>query len=418
MAYGQRPHRRSNALIVTVLAAVWVAFPFFLGSEALARQRPKTHFLSWESLRRPEEFRRLDKRVRPLRRFNLSRRRVVKLKKSSFWNRRPYQFSTPLVYEGRIYLGVDAGFFYAVDMSPPSKRWTFRAEGPIQAQASAADDAVYFGDCKGFVYALERASGDLLWKVKLDAEIMAKPLVAGNRLYVVTMSGRLFALDRQRGVEIWHTDASERGFGFAVRRCADPVLKNGLIYVGTSAGTLFAYRASDGQIVWVRQLGDRRSMVYDLDSTPLFAHNCLYVTSSDQRLSCLGPTEGRVVWSIDVGGANDLLFHKDRLYVSDGGSLYAVEPATGQLLWQQDLETPGLSAPAAGKDFIAIVSTSDKLYLIDDDTGDIVYERYIRKGSFGDPVVVGDQVFVLSNSSRLFSFRVRELPPRKVRGEK
>ena len=67
MAYGQRPHRRSYALIATLLAVALVAFPFIFGSEALARQRPKTHFLSWESLRRPEEFRRLDRRVRPLR---------------------------------------------------------------------------------------------------------------------------------------------------------------------------------------------------------------------------------------------------------------------------------------------------------------------------------------------------------------
>ena len=416
MAFGQWSRRSPSALIAVLLTVVSVVLS--VGDEALARQRPKTHFLSWESLRRPEEFRHLARRVRPLRRFELSRRRVVKLKKSSFWNRRPYQFSTPLVYGERIYLGVDAGLFYAIDINPPSKLWSFRAEGPIQGQASATSDAVYFGDSKGFVYALERANGRLLWKLKLDAEIMAKPLVAGNRLYVNTMSGRLFALDRQRGMEIWHTDASERSFGFSVRRCADPVLKNGIIYVGTSAGTLFAYRASDGQIVWARQLGDRRSTVYDLDSTPLFAHNCLYVTSADQRLFCLGPTDGRVVWSIDVGGENDLLFHKDRLYVSDGGSLYAVDLATGQLLWQQDLETPGLSAPAAGQNYIAIVSTVDKLYLIDDDTGDILHERYIRKGSFGDPVVVGDQLFVLSNSSRMFSFRVRELPPRKVRGEK
>ena len=417
MAYGRWPHRRLSPLVVMLLAAAWIAFPFLFGSEAMARQQPKRHFLSWESLRRPEEYRGVAPRVRPLRRFKLVRHRVVKLKKSSFWNRRPYQFSTPLVYGNRLYIGADAGFFYAIDVTRSAKVWTFRAEGPIQSRAAAADGAVYFGDCKGFVYALESVNGGLLWKVKLDAEIMAKPLVAGDRLYVVTMSGRLFALDRRRGVEIWHTDASERSFGFSVRRSADPVLKGGLIYVGTSAGTLFAYRESNGEIAWVRQLGGKQGTVYDLDSTPIFFEKCLYIASADERLFCLNPENGQVAWSIDVGGANDLLFHKGRLYVSDGGSLYAVEPATGGLLWQQDLETPGLSAPAAGQNYIAIVSTKDKLYLIDDETGDILYERYVRKGSFGDPVVVNDQIFVLVNSSRLFSFKVRELPPRKVRGE-
>ncbi len=409
-----RSARTSRKLIAAVL-------PLFVSIVALAGARTAygygdsdRHFLSWESHNRPREVQRLKRYMRSRRRFDLDRRRVVKLKPTTIWNKRPYQFSTPHVAEGRIFVGVDSGWFYAIGTKPPHKAWHFNAVGPIQAEAEVAAGTVYVGDCKGYVYALDAEGGTLRWKLQLDAEIMAKPLAVGDRLYVQTLSGRLFALDRQRGIEIWHTDASERSFGFSVRRSADPVLYDGLLYVGTSAGTLFAFREADGSIVWARQLGDRQSLVYDVDSTPLFVDGHLYVASADGRLFRIEPKSGRVLWATEAGGATDLLFHDGVLYASGGGRLYAVDPESGFLKWEQDLETPGISSPAAGKNYIAVVTTEDKLYLVDIDNGDIAFDRYVRKGTFGDPVIVGDQLIVLANTGRLFSFRVRELKPRKM----
>jgi outer membrane protein assembly factor BamB len=126
---------------------------------------------------------------------------------------------------------------------------------------------------------------------------------------------------------------------------------------------------------------------------------------------------GEILWGVPAGGANDLLYHDGVLYASGAGMLAAIDPATGSKFWEQNLDTPGISSPAGGKGYIAVVSTQDKLYLVDQYNGDIVFERYVRRGSFGDPFILGDELFVVANTSRLFSFYVHE-KEKKVKKQK
>lgn len=406
--------KRACAGIISIVIFIAVGLVVFQSEDAEARYkpRPKKHFLSWESLRRPEDYKRMEQYIKSHRRFDLRRERVVRLKKSSFWNTRPYQFSTPILEGDRMYVGADAGYFYGINIKLKEKNWTFKTEGAVQTEGSADGEAVFFGDCKSNFYALDVKYGKLLWQTKLDTSIMAKPLITGDKIYVVSMSGRLFAIDRQSGVEVWHTDANERSFGFSVRRSGEPVMQDGLIYVGTSSGLLLAYNAEDGTMAWARQIGDRRSQLYDVDSKPLFLDGRMFVTSADGTLTCLDPRNGKIIWEIFAGGSNDPLYHEEKLYVTGGNTLTCLNPQNGRIYWQQEFDDPGLSSPAGGRNFVTLASTTNRLYLIDSDTGDIMHERYIRKGSFGDPVVVGDMLYVLSNSGRVFTFRVKELKPR------
>jgi outer membrane protein assembly factor BamB len=413
MARSGTEFQRLIVAAAVAAAVVFSAIPAWAGGRY--KERPKHHFLSYESLKRPEDYRKLKKYQISDRRFNISKRGVVKLKKSSFWNFRPYQFSTPLVKPDKIYVGVDAGVFYGIDIARMRKLWSYETEGAVQAKAAAEGQDVFVGDCKGFIYSLDADKGTERWKVKLDTSVMAAPLVDGIKVYVATMSGRLYALDRATGVEVWHTDSGERDFGFTVRRQADPVMYNGNVFVGTSSGLIAAYNAASGNIVWARQIGDRMGLVADIDSTPLMLGDTMYLGTADGGLASIDMSSGGIIWQVGAGGTSDVAYYEGRLYSSGGDVLTAVDPATGNFIWQQEFDDPGLSSPFPGQKYLAIASTEDRLYLVDSDTGDVLLERYIRKGSYGDPVVVGDMLYILSNSGRLFAFKVKELPPRKKR---
>lgn len=401
--------------VLVIFALLCLCSPFIVGT-VFAREKPKTHFLSWESHKRPEEYRRLMKNTTAApRRFKVTRERVASLKKTSFWNRRPYQFATPALDGGKLFVGVDVGVFYAIDAKMEKDLWEFKPEGPVHAKAAVSDGVVYFGDTKAFVYALDGETGQEKWRAKLDTEILAAPLVAGSHVYVTDMSGRLYALDRSSGVEVWHTNPNDKGIGFSVRRAASPVEAGGLILLGTSSGLVVAYRVSDGAVAWVRQLGDRQSQIYDVDSTPLIIGDKAYVASADGETFCLESQTGRVVWNAEAGGANDIIFHDGKIYASGGGVLSALDPVTGDIFWQQDIETPEISSPVARDHHIGIVSTVDKFYVIDTETGDIGYDRFVAKGAFGDPVISDDFLYILTNKGKLYSFKIRELPPKKQR---
>lgn len=386
---------------------------FFSFSTFAAISPPKTHFLSSELMYRPERYRLKSSKKQSLRRFKIKKDNVLRLKKSSFWNRRSYQFSTPFIAEEMLFVGVDAGRFYGIDLNKRKKMWEFMTEGPVQTKAAFADGIVYFGDAKSYVYAIESKTGVQKWRAHLDTEILAAPLLVSNRVYIVDMSGRLYALDAATGVEFWHTPPNDKGVGFSIRRASSPVFASGLIIVGNSNGTLMAYNESDGQIAWVKQLGDRQTQFYDVDSTALVEAGNLYVASADGSLFCVQTTSGKVTWQVPVGGANDVLLNEGKLYVSGEGILSSLNPEDGSIFWQQDFDTPDISSPAGGKDFVAVVSTVDKLYFIDDENGDVIFGRYVRGGSFGNPVIVDNFLHVLANNGRLYSFKFKELPPRK-----
>ncbi len=384
-----------------------------------AGKSQKRHYTSQESHQRSKKYRRGMRYggSDAYKRFKVKKDKISKLKKSSFWNKRPYQFSTPLVADGRLFVGVDAGLFYAFDVERGKKLWKFKTKGSVQSKAAFFNATVFFGDAKGVLYALDAADGTVKWERPLDTEVLAAPLILGTRLYIPTMSGRLYALDTSTGVEYWHTAADEREFGFSIRRCATPVAGNGFIYQGTATGDVKAVSQADGHIAWVSKLGSRESQVYDVDSTPLLHEGRLFTASADGLLYSLNPADGSIEWTSDAGGVGDIIYKDGKLYSTGGGNLYALDPASGLIFWSQDFEKPAVSSPAAGDGFITVVSTIDKIYIVESASGDIVYERYIRKGSLGDPIVYDDEhIYVLSNSGRLFGFHVKRIEPKKKKG--
>lgn len=388
---------------------------------ASARKYPKRHFTAQESRKRRTQYRsdELYGVSDAWRRFKVKKDRISKLKKSSFWNKRPFQFSTPLVVGDKLFVGCDAGVFYAFEVPREKRLWKFETEGPVQSEAAYANNTVYFGDGKGIFYALDAENGEQKWTAILDTEVLAAPLILGSTIYIPTMSGRMYALDAATGAEFWHTPPDEKEFGFSIRRSSSPTAGLGLIFQGTATGDVRALRQSDGTKVWETRLGSPQNRVYDVDSKPLLHEGQLFAASADGLLYSLNPSNGSVNWVSDAGGANDIVYKNGRIYSSGGPNLYCIDPATGLVFWSQDFEKPYMSSPAAGDGFIVIVSTIDKIYIVESATGDIAYERYVRKGSLGDPIVVDDRfVYVLSNSGRLFAFEVTRVEPKRKKSRK
>jgi polyvinyl alcohol dehydrogenase (cytochrome) len=138
----------------------------------------------------------------------------------------------PMVASGRVFVGSDNGFFYALDATTGCVYWSFEAGstvrnaatiGPISGHAPARY-AVYFGDGHANVYALDAQTGALLWQNRVDDHFVAR-ITAGAKVYrgklfvpvssseefssgnpnypCCTSRGSVVALDANTGKEIW-----------------------------------------------------------------------------------------------------------------------------------------------------------------------------------------------------------------------
>jgi polyvinyl alcohol dehydrogenase (cytochrome) len=141
-------------------------------------------------------------------------------------------YGQPTVAAGRLFIGDDNSFVYALDAATGCVYWSFQAEaqvrtaialGPVSGRGSTKF-AAYFGDRKGNAYALDAHNGELLWKINTEPRVLShvtgSPIVFDGRVYVgiagseevasgdphypcCTYRGNLSALDANTGKLIW-----------------------------------------------------------------------------------------------------------------------------------------------------------------------------------------------------------------------
>jgi polyvinyl alcohol dehydrogenase (cytochrome) len=141
-------------------------------------------------------------------------------------------YGQPTLAGGRVFVGVDTGYVYALDAATGCVHWSFLAETGVRNAISigfaSARPAAYFGDIRANVYALDANTGELLWKIKADphplAVVTGSPALYEGRLYVpvssreeaaggslnypcCTFRGSIVALDAATGRQLWKTYA-------------------------------------------------------------------------------------------------------------------------------------------------------------------------------------------------------------------
>src|SRR5262249_44590294 len=114
-------------------------------------------------------------------------------------------YGQPTIAWGRVFVGADTGYVYALDASTGCVFWSFQAKagvrnaisvGPVKRSGSTTH-AAYFGDVKGNVYAVDASSGVLLWtshpEDHFTARVTAAPTLHDGRLYVPISSWEEFS---------------------------------------------------------------------------------------------------------------------------------------------------------------------------------------------------------------------------------
>ncbi|MEO0443665.1 MAG: PQQ-binding-like beta-propeller repeat protein, partial [Pseudomonadota bacterium] len=221
-------------------------------------------------------------------------------------------WAPPVSFGGRLFVGSQAGLFYALDAKTGCTLWQFSAESGVRAGASVAtvvseqagahvtEYHVLFGDLSGNLYSLNAESGELLWKVELEAHPKARvtgtPLLYEDRIYVPMSSwstvggehfqgccifrGSLSSVDVKTGKVYWKTytipdepkplnivsrDGHDLFGPSGAAIWSPPALdvKRQLIYIGTgntytgeaiNSDAVLALNISDGHIKWSQQL--------------------------------------------------------------------------------------------------------------------------------------------------------------------
>jgi outer membrane protein assembly factor BamB len=112
---------------------------------------------------------------------------------------------SPVVADGKVYVGTIGGTVYALDAANGSIVWHHLLDGIINDHLAVSADRVFVGVVNGQVgkvYALNMKDGSELWNLDTDSGVIASPLVKDNAVIFVTEMGTVRAVDLD-GKAIW-----------------------------------------------------------------------------------------------------------------------------------------------------------------------------------------------------------------------
>ena len=173
-------------------------------------------------------------------------------------------------------------------------RWRTKI-GPTESSPLLADGRVYVGDWRGRVYSLDERTGRVRWTFQGKGRIKGAVAKSGNRLFVGTYDGYLYAIRASTGKVIWRTRSQDR-LGGRGQFYSTPAVAYGRVYIGSTDGKVYSYGAASGTLRWSQGTG---GYVY---GSPAVWRKTVYVGSYSGRFYALDAATGDVKWRFQAKG--------------------------------------------------------------------------------------------------------------------
>lgn len=287
----------------------------------------------------------------------------------------------------------------------PEIHWTFYAESSFYGAPVVAEDGTIYAACTDkALYAIE-PNGDMKWMFEAEDSLFSAPaLMPEGGVAIADLEGNVYGVDAE-GLESWRFEVRTSN----EKRIIAPLLidAEGQCYVPSWNQSLYAIRPNGGQR-WSANIGGKLSSGAVLD-----AEGYIYVCSNDggnlvvekyssgsrskrgEFRETLTTGQNRVVSTPAVDA------ERNQLYVGASrktdGALYGIDLDDMSRAFRVRLDKAVYSSPAIGPDGTVYAGCLDgSLYAVDPDTGDIKWSFSIRPADleadpsyYGPPYIMG-----------------------------
>jgi outer membrane protein assembly factor BamB len=278
----------------------------------------------------------------------------------------------------------------------------------------AKDDTIYFGSADGNFYALDIESGYMRWAFKSGAPINSVPYVDDDQVYFGSQDGKTYGISREEGLENW-TFFAGRPVNSSVERYKDSIIfvsDGGAVFFLSPDGREqfrvpnlswyhYTFQMADDVMYFAPEPGSHSFGPYDIRR-----QRHLWVLDSSYR---------NAIWYSFPALRNDLLFFSTLGY--DGFewylSFYAFERLSGRKVWEYEdtsrwgdsynpdleqllwrgMELLDFMAPSVWNDLVIYTGGDAVVRAFDADTGNIVWEQEFDTPVSSAPVVAGDRIY-------------------------
>lgn len=230
--------------------------------------------------------------------------------------------SSPLVHQGRIYVGDWRGRVYALSERTGRVVWSFRTGGRVKGAVAALGNRVFVGSYDGRLYALDSRTGALQWRSSSQGRLgglgrfYSTPAVAYGRVFIGSTDGKVYAFGATTGDLLW--SRSTGGYVYS-----SPAVWEQLVLVGSYSGSFYAIDAATGDVRWRFSAGGR------ISGAPTVMGGRVYFATLKRRTFAVDGKTGRQVWSFPDGEYSPIVADRDRAYLVGRARVYALAAGRG-----------------------------------------------------------------------------------------
>jgi outer membrane protein assembly factor BamB/orotate phosphoribosyltransferase len=241
-------------------------------------------------------------------------------------------FSSPSLYQGRVYFGSYDGNVYCLDAETGERQWvSFEADWTSGSPLLLLEEGVLivpaaFGlwHKSGGIIALDLKMGEKRWEQRFKSTITATPIYLNkqrNQIIVVSHDGLLRAIDPKTGESRWSFQARKSILGAPAYDGQESLV------VPSMDGNIYMLDATNGHLRWRYENGLGNY------SSPIICDRRVYIASLDKHVYCLDLATGKEIWKFRTRAR---VFASPRIYGgklyigSNDARLYELDPKTGR----------------------------------------------------------------------------------------
>jgi outer membrane protein assembly factor BamB len=334
--------------------------------------------------------------------------------------------ASPVIDGNKLYVMDTDGAVHALAADTGAELWTTKtstekknAPALFGGGVSAEGEHVFASNGLGDVVALNAADGAEIWRKRPGGPLRGSPTLANGNAYVVTQDNQLFALSQDKGEVQWTVSGSLESQG--VFGVAAPASAQGTVVAGFSSGELNAYRYENGRSLWGDVL-TRTSMstsvssLSDIDAEPVIDQGRVYAVGQGGRMVAMDIATGNPIWEQNIAGISSPWAAGEWLFVvTDDARLMCLSRGNGKARWIVQLKhyknpkkpkNPiSWEGPVLAGGRLLLVNSRGEIVSVSPKDGAVLSTMETKAPISLQPVIANNMLFVLDDKGRLTAYR-------------
>lgn len=222
---------------------------------------------------------------------------------------------------------------FAVNDSFPSVQvqWMKQESADIGGGICLNSGVVYYTTSLGVIKAVSLKAGSALWDYSSESKIYSTPVIHKKIVWVSTASGNVLGLDKRNG-GLKHRLSTNGAI------VSTPALHGDTLFVAGSDGHCRAWRLTNQKLLW-----DYNGVNNFVETRPLIKNGIIYFGSWGNEFYAIQTATGKLLWKWSNQASNRMLSSAAVWPEIAGGKLFmvapdrfmtALDPATGNEIWR------------------------------------------------------------------------------------